>query len=59
MAASDISRLGQSLATGDDNALFLKVFAGEVLATFQEANKFMPLQVTRTISSGKSASSTY
>ena len=56
MAASDISRLGQSLATGDDNALFLKVFAGEVLATFQEANKFMPLQVTRTISSGKSAS---
>ena len=56
MAASDISRLGQSLAAGDDNALFLKVFAGEVLATFQEANKFMPLQTTRTISSGKSAS---
>lgn len=32
------------------------MFAGEVLATFQEANKFMPLQTTRTISSGKSAS---
>ena len=56
MAASDISRLGQSLAAGDDNALFLKIFAGEVLATFQEVNKFMGLQVTRTITSGKSAS---
>jgi hypothetical protein len=55
MAATDISRLGQDLATGSENALFLKVFGGEVLATFQEANKFMPLQMTRTISSGKSA----
>ena len=52
----DVSRLGQALATGDDNALFLKVFAGEVLATFQEANKFMPLTMSRTISQGKSAS---
>lgn len=50
-----VSRLGQDLGTGDANANFLKVFAGEVLATFQEANKFMPLIMTRTISQGKSA----
>jgi len=55
MAESDISRLGQNLATGDDNALFLKTFAGEILATFQESNKFMPLITSRTISTGKSA----
>ena len=51
----DVSRLGQTQATGDTQELFLKVFAGEVLSTFQEANKFMPLHMTRTISSGKSA----
>lgn len=55
MAASDISRLGQDLAAGDANANFLKVWAGEILATFQEANKFMPLTMSRTISTGKSA----
>jgi len=55
MAASDISRLGQNLADGDANANFLKVWAGEILATFQEANKFMPLTMSRTISTGKSA----
>ncbi len=55
MAVTDISRLGQNLATGSTNANFLKLFAGETLATFQEANKFMPLIMSRTISSGKSA----
>jgi hypothetical protein len=50
-----VSRLGQDLGTGDANVNFLKVFAGEVLATFQEANKFMPLIMSRTISQGKSA----
>lgn len=51
----DVSRLGQNLATGDANVNFLKVWAGEILATFQEANKFMPLTMSRTISTGKSA----
>ncbi len=37
------------------NALFLKVFSGEVLTAFQENNVMEPLHVVRTISSGKSA----
>ena len=49
------SRLGQALATGDTNALFLKVFANEVLSTFEEANVMKELHTIRTISSGKSA----
>ena len=50
-----LSRLGQVNATGDANALFLKVFSGEVLSTFAAANKFMDKGIVRTISSGKSA----
>jgi len=38
------------------NALFLKVFAGEVLTAFDETNVMKDLHVARTISSGKSAS---
>ena len=36
------------------NALFLKVFAGEVLTAFDETNVMKDLHVSRTISSGKS-----
>lgn len=39
-----------------DNALFLKVFAGEVLTAFEETNVFKELHLVRTISEGKSAS---
>lgn len=53
------SRLGQSNLTGgswaNDNALFLKQFAGEVLTTFETENVMMPLHTVRSISSGKSA----
>lgn len=53
------SRLGQSNLTGgsyaNDNALFLKQFAGEVLTTFEIENVMMPLHTVRSISSGKSA----
>jgi len=49
------SRLGQVNATGDDRALFLKLFAGEILTSFEERNIFMPLHRNRTISNGKSA----
>jgi hypothetical protein len=50
-----VSRLGQVNASGDANALFLKVWSGEVLATFQRENKMLGMTNVRTISSGKSA----
>jgi len=50
-----VSRLGQQNATGDARALFLKLYAGEVLTAFEEKNIFMGLHRTRTISNGKSA----
>ena len=54
------SRLGVINDTTDgsfaqDNALFLKVFSGEVLTTFEENNIMMPLHRVRTITSGKTA----
>jgi hypothetical protein len=49
------SFLGQSGGSGDKNALFLKVFANEVLTTFEETNVMKDLHTVRTISSGKSA----
>lgn len=39
-----------------NNALFLKVFAGEVLTAFDETNVFKDLHLVRTITNGKSAS---
>jgi Major capsid protein len=50
------SRYGQINATGDDRALFLKLYAGEVLTEFHQANIFKGLHRTRTIANGKSAS---
>ena len=50
------SRLGQIEADAtDSNALFLKVFANEVLTSFEESNVMKNLHTVRTISSGKSA----
>ena len=49
------SRLGQVNATGDVNALFLKVFSGEILTTFEEQNVMKDLHMVRTIQNGKSA----
>lgn len=51
-----VSRLGQVNATGDDRDLFLKLYAGEVLTSFEQTNIGMPLHRVRTISKGKSAS---
>ena len=56
MANATPSRLGQALATGGNEALFLKVFSGEVLTAFNNNNIFMDKHTVRTISSGKSAS---
>lgn len=55
------SRVGVVDATTDgswaqDNALFLKVFAGEVMTAFDEVNVMKDLHMARTISHGKSAS---
>lgn len=57
MAAPDlsVSRLGQQNGAGDPLALFLKVFAGEVLAAFQTANVALSRSLVRTIQNGKSA----
>ena len=55
MADASVTRLGQNNLTGDTDALFLKVFAGETLAAFEERNVMMPLHSVRTITSGKSA----
>ena len=52
---ADLGAPGSVNTAGDRTALFLKVFAGEVLATFEEANVMKPLHTIRTISSGKSA----
>jgi len=54
------SRLGAANLAASNatqaNALFLKVFAGEVLTAFDETNVMKDLHVSRTIASGKSAS---
>ncbi|ABC24108.1 minor capsid protein 10 [Rhodospirillum rubrum F11] len=55
MSNANPSRLGMVNGTGADDALFLKVFGGEVLTTFAENNVFLPLTMSRTITSGKSA----
>ena len=52
---SQPSRIGQSNLAGDADALFLKVFSGEIITTFEANNVMMPLHRVRTISSGKSA----
>ena len=49
------SRLGQVNLANDADALFLKVFSGEIISVFEEANLMLPLTKVRTISSGKSA----
>lgn len=49
------SRLGQVNATGNVNELFLKVFSGEILTTFEETNVMKDLHMVRTIQNGKSA----
>ena len=50
MANATVSFLGKANNTGDDNALFLKVFSGEVLAAFAKENKMLPMTMVRTIS---------
>jgi len=55
MANASPTRLGQANNAGDAKALFLKVFAGEVLTAFKEATVTEGKFQERTIASGKSA----
>jgi len=55
MSNATVSFLGKADNSGDDNALFLKVFSSEVLAAFARQNKMLGMTSVRTISQGKSA----
>ncbi|WP_265660763.1 phage capsid protein [Stutzerimonas stutzeri] len=55
MADAIVSRLGQINGSGAVDALFLKVFAGEVLTSFEKTNVMMGKHQVRTIANGKSA----
>jgi hypothetical protein len=55
MSNATPSRLGAINGGSDKDALFLKVFAGEVLTAFAEKNVMMDKHMVRTISNGKSA----
>lgn len=55
MADAIVSRLGQINGAGAVDALFLKIFAGEVLTSFEKTNVTMGRHFVRTISHGKSA----
>lgn len=51
-----LSRPGQQNKSGDTEALFMKVFTGEVMTAFAEVNIMKDLHRVRTIDHGKSAS---
>lgn len=55
MVAAVPTRIGQQLGTGDTRALFLKLFSGEVLTTFNTKTVMKDKTRVRSISSGKSA----
>ena len=55
MSNATVSNLGQAAASGSTTALFLKVFSGEVLTAFEDAQSTADKHVVRSISSGQSA----
>lgn len=52
MSNATPSRIGQIKGTGDTRALFLKVFSGEVLTTFNAKTIMKEKTRTRSITSG-------
>jgi len=50
-----VGKVNQGAGGGAEDALFLKVFAGEVLTSFERASKTQGADMERSISSGKSA----
>lgn len=55
MADATPSRLGQANGAGATDALFLKLFGGEVMTAFEINTVFMTKNMVRTIKNGKSA----
>lgn len=55
MTDANPSRLGQINAAGATDALFLKLFSGEVLTAFTQATVFLQHHFVQSISGGKSA----
>jgi hypothetical protein len=55
MANANPISLGQVNAAGSEDALFLKVFAGEVLTSFEKSSVTDGAEMVRSIASGKSA----
>jgi hypothetical protein len=53
MANATVLAGGQINGSGATDALFLKVYGGEVLTAFDQNNVVMPLHTVRTISSGE------
>jgi hypothetical protein len=53
--AVTMTRSGQANSTGSSTALFLKVYAGEVLTAFEQASVTMDKHVVRSINNGISA----
>ena len=56
MANAIVSNIGQINGAGATDELFLKVFAGEVLTSFEQTTVMMDEHQVRTITNGKSAS---
>lgn len=56
MANATVQTIGQVNGAGATDALFLKVWSGEVLTAFETANVVMGKHLVRSIASGKSAS---
>ena len=54
-ASTNPSRIGQANLAGDDRTLFLKVFSGMVMNTFEKELKTRSRHTVRSITSGKSA----
>ena len=55
MSNATRTQIGAINQTGDDRALMLKVFAGEVITAFEQATTFLDKTYVRTITHGKSA----
>tara|TARA_R110002110_G_scaffold171456_3_gene373907 strand:- start:3006 stop:3983 length:978 start_codon:yes stop_codon:yes gene_type:complete len=55
MTAASPASIGKVNASGSEDALFLKVFAGEVLTAFERSSVTQGAEMVRSISSGKSA----
>mgnify|MGYP003643265354 CR=1 FL=1 len=56
MAVAAPASIGRVNASGNEDALFLKVFSGEVLTAFERSSVTQGAEMVRSISSGKSAS---